>query len=47
MNTAVEKVWSEDVSGKIIHVGNPDSVEDFFWNGEYTGLLGKKDDSKV
>lgn len=47
MNTAVEKMWSEDVYGEIIHIGNTDSVEDFFWNDEYIDLLGKKDDSKV
>lgn len=43
----MENVWSEYVSGKMTHIGNTDSVEDFFWNDEYIGLLGKKDDSKV
>lgn len=47
MNTAVEKVWSEDVYGEIIHIGNTDSIEDFFWNEEQIGLLGKKGNSKV
>lgn len=47
MNTAVEKVWAEDASGKIICIGNTDNVEDFIWNDEHVGLSGKKDDSKV
>lgn len=47
MNIAVEKGWAEDVSGKIICIGNADSVEDLIWNDEHIGLLGKKDDSKV
>lgn len=47
MNTAVEKVGSEDVSGKKFDTGNTDNVEDFFWHDEHISLLEKKDDSKV